>query len=88
MYELEDKKLRTEFKKTALGQRYSRYLFVWWVILAICLVVSLVVFFGWPDAAWSRTVYALTGLAFIIGSYFDGKRDGAVMQFKICQKKS
>lgn len=96
MYEFSDKEVRAKFKKTEYGKKTNKMLYISIVISLILFIVSCVVFIIMGagkeiltnvEDAWLNIIFGITAISIIISCYFDGKRDGAVEQFKIGNKK-
>lgn len=91
MYEFTDKEIRKKFKKTQYGKKTNKLLYI---SLSIALVATVVcgLIIGFKtgfnvDLKESSEILlialkALTFVTIIIACYFDGKRDGAIEQFK------
>lgn len=91
MYEFTKKEIRNKFKKTKYGKKVNKMFIVSFVIaLIFCSVWGFII--GYIDGAELELTKLqenllnyldiLTILAVIIVCYFDGKRDGAIEQFK------
>ena len=96
MYEFSQKELRAKFRKTEYGRKTNKMLYISLGIAAVLFVVSCVVFFlvgagndilTTTEDMWLNVLFGLTAIAVIIACYFDGKRDGAIEQFKRSKKK-
>ena len=99
MYEFSSKEVRSKFKETEYGKKTNKLLYTFLTITLSYLVLSFV--FGFLCGAEiinisEKTVESILtvvdGLFYvflIITCYFDGKRDGAIEQFKrsLKQKK-
>ena len=91
MYELINKEIRNKFKKTKYGKKVNK-------MFTISIVIALLFCFVWgfvngfiygAELELTNTqenllnlLSILTVIALTIGCYFDGKRDGAIEQFK------
>lgn len=92
MYEFSKKQIRQEFKKTEYGKKVNSWLYISLTITAILLVVEFVL--GFLDGAdiykASEVMLDILNLivfiSLIVTCYFDGKRDGAIEQFKKSKK--
>lgn len=97
MYEFTNKEIRAKFKETKLGKKYNYYLMLSLAATCIFLITFVVMqcLYGTKnldklsDKAWilisiSSTLFFIS---VITTCYFDGKRDGAIEQFKITLKK-
>ncbi len=94
MYEFTNKELRKKFKETEYGKKTNRYLHVSAIIFLVLLLLPIIFSFacGFIGKSWEETEVILTtwdkvysGVMFISCAamiYFDGKRDGAIEQYK------
>ena len=95
MYEFTDKEIRAKFKETEYGQKTNKYLkisLVIFVIVAILIPLIFGVFFGMQGYDSDKLMeefnkissfyLLLVEFSLIFVLYFDGKRDGAIEQFK------
>lgn len=91
MYEFSDKEVRAKFKKTEYGKKTNKMLYISIAVAGVLFVASFVAFFivGAGNETLSTTVdmwlnilFGITAISVIITCYFDGKRDGAIEQFK------
>ena len=91
MYEFTKKEIRNKFKKTKYGKKVNKMFAISMVIVFIfCFICGFT--FGFIDGAeleinktqenLLNILSALTLASVIVGVYFDGKRDGAIKQFK------
>lgn len=94
MYEFSEKEVRTKFKKTEYGKKTNKILYVSIIIAIVLFTASCVVFFlvgdkilSTTEDIWVNILFGTTAIAVIIACYFDGKRDGAIEQFKRSNKK-
>lgn len=97
MYEFSDKEFRNKFKKTEYGKKTNKMLYISLIVAFILFIASCVVFFlmgagseilTTTEDMWLNILFGITSIAVIIACYFDGKRDGAIEQFKKSLKKS
>lgn len=95
MYEFTKKEIRKQFKETEYGKKTNRWLYI---SLTVFLVVYIVIPFIFGFAAgvsglslektekmfmeYADILDAATFISLAIVLYFDGKRDGAIEQFK------
>ena len=88
MYGFTDKKTREKFKKTALGKKISKS---FGTAIGICAIFLLLLMGlsllndyanGVIDEGVLSLVKLITSVAIVFAVYFDGKRDGAIEQFK------
>ena len=89
MYEISDKKLRDEFKKTEYGRKTNIWLYFTLPLGVIALVFLILTSFGVVTFTQEQLdiIYPL-GIVFVsLSCYFDGKRDGAFEQFRRSKKK-
>lgn len=96
MYEFSEKDIRNKFKKTKYGKKINKMLYISLGVSLILFIVSCVIYFfmGSSDGlstsikdAWLNILFGITSISVIISCYFDGKRDGAIEQYKISIKK-
>jgi flagellar basal body-associated protein FliL len=97
MYEFSEKEVRIKFKKTEYGKKTNKMLYISLIIALVFFIASCIAFFlmgagseilSTTEDMWLNILFGLTAIAVIIACYFDGKRDGAIEQFKISIKKS
>ena len=88
MYELSNKEIRAEFKKTEYGKKTNKWLYLSVSIAIVFVVLEVVLFFLCESSTITmstyleRLVHTLFFISIITACYFDGKRDGAIEQFK------
>lgn len=90
MYELTDKKIRTKFKKTKYGKKTNEMLYKSLIFVFSMIVVSLLTILFYYIDLISNCVFmilvpiisCLFFISIITACYFDGKRDGAIEQYK------
>lgn len=96
MYEISDKEARGRFKKTEYGKKTNKMLYISLAVAGVLFVVSCIVYIlmGAGNELLTTTqdmglnvLFGLTTIAVIIACYFDGKRDGAIEQYKRGSKK-
>lgn len=85
MYEFTDKEIRKKFKETAYGKKTNKMLYISlpFGIAALVFYILITINVIKLDEATLRLAFAIIYVAVIIMCYFDGKRDGAIEQFKI-----
>ena len=97
MYEFSSKEVRIKFKKTEYGKKLNKMLLICVIVSGILFVGSCIAFFlmGAGDKLLStkedmilNILFGLTAISVIITCYFDGKRDGAIEQYKLSIKKT
>lgn len=97
MFEFSNKEVRSKFNKTEYGKKTNKMLYISIAVTVILFVASCIAFFvaGAGNELLTTTqdlllniLFLITGIAVIITCYFDGKRDGAIEQFKRDNKKS
>jgi len=89
MYEFTDKKIKEEFKKTEYGKKANK---MFWISVIIYIFVFLTTVFALAmyflknieNLDYSKVIGMAIPfiISMIIACYFDGKRDGAIEQFK------
>ena len=96
MFEFSNKDLRHEFNKTAYGKKTNKMLYISLIIAIIFFIISCIMYFiidlrhdfiNEFQGLLLNVSYGLTIISFILACYFDGKRDGAIEQFKRDNKK-
>ena len=96
MYEVSNKNIRLKFKKTEYGKKVNKMLYISIGVASCLFIISCVVYFITrvsdkvltnQENAWLNLLFGITLFFVIIACYFDGKRDGAIEQFKIDNKK-
>ena len=96
MYEFSSKEARTKFKKTEYGKKLNKILLILVVVSVVLFFVSCLSFFliGAGDKLLStkediilNILFGITAISVVITCYFDGKRDGAIEQYKLSVKK-
>jgi len=96
MYEFSEKKIRSKFKETEYGKKTNKMLYISIAISLVLLIASCVAFFmsGAGNELLNTTedmclniLFGITAMAIVISCYLDGKRDGAIEQFKRGNKK-
>ena len=97
MYEYSKKEARNKFKKTEYGKKTNKMLYISLIIALVFFIASCIVFFlmgagseilSTKEDMWLNILFGATAISVIIACYFDGKRDGAIEQFKRSMKKS
>lgn len=90
MYEFTDKKTRQKFKRTAYGKKTNEMLIKSLIADACVLVIGLLMFLFYKIDLIDFDLFApIMGLLLCLflmsiatSCYFDGKRDGAIEQYK------
>lgn len=90
-YEFYKKEIREEFKKTEFGASLNRRLAIWVTLALVALVATVIcgILKEEPvlESGLFITLVGLTAAFWLIASYYDGKRDGAITQFAKDKKK-
>ena len=95
MYEFSKKEVRQKFKKTEYGQKTNTWLMLssFAAIISLITCICLTVLASGENVELSFTsemllvvLKTITFICLITMCYFDGKRDGAIEQFKIKNK--
>ena len=92
MYEFSSKEIKKEFKKTEYGKKTNKWLytsiFIVVFLLVIGIVFGLLLNLGYLkiNEAILTLMETLFFISLITMCYFDGKRDGAIEQFKRLKK--
>ena len=96
MFEKIDKETREKFKKTQYGKKITKMLIISTIVSFVLFFISCIVFFsvGAGNRILTTTtdfllniLFGLTAISIVLTCYFDGKRDGALEQFKRIKKK-
>ena len=96
MYEFSKKEIRTKFRKTEYGKKVNKMLYISLGIALVLFIISCIVFLlvgagneilTTTQDMWLNVLFGLTSIAVIITCYLDGKRDGAIEQFRRENKK-
>ena len=96
MYEFSKKEIRSKFKKTEYGKKVNKTLYISIVISVVLFLISVIIFIMMgagnkllttKQDMWLNILFGITAISVIISCYFDGKRDGAIEQFKCENKK-
>ena len=96
MYEFSEKEIRTKFKKTKYGKKANKLLYTSIIITVVLLLISCILFIvmGYGEKILTtkqdlilNILFGITAISVILTCYFDGKRDGAIEQYKISIKK-
>ena len=96
MFEKIDRETREKFKKTEHGKKINKVLYISLILSAFLLITCCIAFFSVgagnkiisPSTDfWLNTLFVITSISIILTCYFDGKRDGALEQFKRVKKK-
>lgn len=90
MYEFTDKKIREKFKKTVYGKKVNDMLLKSLITMTSIIVVGLLCFLFHIIELISTDIFVptiallsfLLFMSIITVCYFDGKRDGAIEQYK------
>ena len=84
MYEFTDKETRKKFKETEYGKKTNKLLYISAPFGIIALIFYILITTKVIELGDSMLSFAfgLIFIAVIIMCYFDGKRDGAIEQFK------
>ena len=91
MFEFSDKKDREKFKKTAYGKKTNFWLLISALVALPFFVFEIIICFIDTSDINSRFLTLMSTLFVVtvaVACYFDGKRDGAIEQYKIENKKS
>lgn len=96
MYEFSEKEVRAKFKKTEYGKKTNKMLYISLIVASLLFIVSCVIYIVMgagkellttTEDMWLNILFGITAIAIILACYFDGKRDGAIEQFKRGYKK-
>lgn len=86
MYEFTKKELRQKFKETEYGKKTNKWLNICICISVLIYILDVIVLINFINDENRITIipllFLITCLSSIISCYFDGKRDGAIEQFK------
>ena len=89
MFEFSDKSTKNKFNKTDYGKKVSKLLYMSVISSLILIIVCFISFFIMSSELSIIKILLLgcTCISIIISCYFDGKRDGAIEQFKRISNK-
>lgn len=92
MFEFSNKELKNKFKETIYGKKLNKILYISLSIALLLLMLSLFLFYLFDNLNDIEKIilsilFGITSISFIIACYLDGKRDGAIEQFKLQIKK-
>lgn len=83
MYEFSKKEVRKKFKETEYGRKTNIWLYI---SVTITLILFIILILPSKVISFSEAFYdaldSLFMVSLIVACYFDGKRDGAIEQFK------
>ena len=88
MYEFSDKEIRKNFKSTEYGKKTNIWLYLFLGIALFFVVLEILLYFLSQNEEFvldqTLKIYldGLTAISVVTACYFDGKRDGAIEQFK------
>ena len=88
MYEFTKKEIRNDFKKTEYGKKVNIYLytslisFIGLVLMTLAFLISYIQSKNSVFLIFVLLFGVFSSFALLIMCYFDGKRDGAIEQFK------
>lgn len=97
MYEFSEKEVRSKFKKTEYGKKTNKMLYLSLAVSIVLFITSCVIYIVMgagkellttKEDMWLNILFGITAISVIISCYFDGKRDGAIEQFKKGNKKT
>lgn len=96
MYEFSDKETRKKFSKTEYGRKTNEWLYISLAAsLSFVLVIVIMEILSAAGAINADSMnsivpvlYPLMTIALVTSCYFDGKRDGAIEQYKHSNKIS
>lgn len=92
MYEFSSKDIKEKFKKTEYGKKTNKMLVISIIISVLLFLSSVIAYFviSYDKVLLTVTedmvlniLFGITCISIIITCYFDGKRDGAIGQYKI-----
>lgn len=96
MYEFSNSEIKFKLKKTEYGKKVSKMLFVSVTISVVLFLISIILFVciskGDKNLSITKNIFlnilfSITVMSMIVSCYFDGKRDGAIQQYKLGIKK-
>ena len=93
MYEFSSEEVRRKFKETEYGRKTNKWLYISLSIALFFIVLEIVLYFLGKEGIVNlniyleRCLYCLFSIFLLTACYFDGKRDGAIEQFKRSLKK-
>lgn len=96
MFEFSNKEIKSKFNKTEYGKKTNKMLYISLMVSGVLFLVSCIMFFVMgagnkmltiTQDSWLNILFGVTTISVIMTCYFDGKRDGAIEQFKRENKK-
>ena len=88
-YEFTKKDIRKEFKNSQLGKNINLFFYIFLSVLIVSLICTIIVIIikQLSGQELYDTALKINALPGMLAVYFDGKRDGAIIQFE-SQKKA
>lgn len=95
MYEFSNKEIKEKFKKTQYGKKTNKMLIVSIIASSLLFLFSVISYFviahdkillTAAEDIFLNILFGITCVSIIITCYFDGKRDGAIEQYKTTKK--
>ena len=98
-YEFSTKETRKDFRSTDLGKQLNIQVYISNVIAALSVIITVFMYFNAASAHDNKFfatlenntgVFVMMIISFLLiisACYFDGKRDGAITQFKKCKQE-
>ena len=92
MYEFSNKEIREKFKKTEYGKKTNKMLYTALGFFGASCLIEIILFDLWKinilNSEFGLVLCEFViFVSFVMTLYFDGKRDGAIEQFKRMKKK-
>ena len=95
MYEFSNKEIKEKFKKTQYGKKTNKMLIVSIIASSLLFLFSVISYFviahdkillTAAEDIFLNILFGITCVSIIITCYFDGKRHGAIEQYKTTKK--
>ena len=86
-YEFQKKEVRESFKKTELGSKLNKKLYISICVCIISLIVLILDLYIIKNDIILIFIPTIFAVSLVIMCYYDGKRDGAITQFSIDKDK-
>ena len=86
-YEFQKKEVREKFKKTELGSKLNKKLYISICICIVSLIVLILNLYIIKNDIILIFIPTIFAVSLVIMCYYDGKRDGAITQFSIDKDK-
>ena len=85
-YEFQKKEIRDNFKKTELGKKLNKKLYISIYVCLVSLIILILNLYIIKNDIILIFIPTIFAVSLVIMCYFDRKRDGAITQFSIDKK--